>query len=80
MDDGSWAIAFLNVGGSPVNITCGVDCLAPTGWEGGQMLKVRDLWSHVDLPQRKASEGLTVANLEGDGGVVLFMVKPVWRN
>jgi len=73
--DGSWAVAFLNAGPFPVNLTCGAGCLNQTGWEPEQVLAVRDLWAHEDLPDILASGSLS-PSLPADGGVALYKLTP----
>jgi alpha-galactosidase len=79
LSDGSWAFAFVNTDPSPTaDLVCDAACLSLTGWEATQSLAVRDLWAHKMLPNTTASAGLSVTNLEGNGGARLLKVWPIW--
>jgi len=79
LEDGGWAIAFINADTAPVSLTCDVNCLSATGWETGQIIKVRDLWAHRDLPNTTLQKGIAVTNLEPNGGISLFKLTPLWN-
>jgi hypothetical protein len=78
--DGAWAISFLNVDISDRNVTCDyATCLAQTGWEPEQQLKVRDLWALQDVGVIKAGDGLSPSNpIQADGGAALYRVTPIF--
>jgi len=78
LEDGSWAIAFINAESTALDLTCDINCLSATGWEADQILSVRDLWAHANLPNTNPTMGLSVKNLAANGGIALFRVKPVW--
>jgi len=75
--DGSWAVAFVNVGSSTLNMNCDFHCLSTTGWGASQSLGVRDLWKRQTLPSRTAGEGIA-AVVPGNGGIALFKLTPRW--
>ena len=50
---GAVAAVFLNNAETDVPITCDIACFSSMGFTTGQVLGVRDLWSHTDLPQIK---------------------------
>jgi len=79
LEDGGWAIAFINADDAPFTMTCDENCLAVTGWEPAQELQVRDLWAHQELPTTTVQKGITVSNLAANGGVSLFKLTPLWK-
>jgi len=75
--DGSWAFAFLNADTISVTLTCDLDCLSITGWESNQIIKVRDIWRKMNT-NITLNNGITVKNLEPQGGVALLKLTPIY--
>lgn len=74
--DGDWALGFFNSGATNATVSCDSTCLQGTGWETGQVLTVRDLYAHTDLPEIVVgSESLSVY-LAADGGSALYKLTP----
>jgi len=77
LQDGSWAIAFINANPSTtMSMTCDGTCFTATGWDSNVILNVRDVWGKKDLPPTTVSKGISVTNLPTSGGVALFRVTP----
>jgi len=79
LDDGSWAIAFINADMTAASLTCDATCLSVTGWDANQILKVRDLWAHQDLPNTTVNQGLSVNQLEANGGIAFYKLTPIYN-
>jgi hypothetical protein len=78
--DGSWAVAFINVGLTASDITCDyASCLSGTGWEADQLVSVRDVWNAAELGVFPVSGGWNVTALDADGGVVLVKMTPYFN-
>jgi hypothetical protein len=79
-----WAIAMLNNGPAPANITCDAFCFQqllssrlPAGSTLPAALSVRDVWNHAPLPSLSdRGQGFSLSALvPGDGGVRLFTLR-----
>jgi len=76
LSDGSFALVFLNVGKSPLTLTCDEDCFAALNLSApGSTLALRDLWSHQDLPDLHSTELRFSVHLEPEGGHRMIIVK-----
>jgi len=78
--DGGWAVAFLNAESTPVSMTCSSECLGMTGWDQNQVIHVRDLWAKMDLAPTTVSKGVSVSNVEANGGISLLKLTPFWKS
>merc|ERR1712194_475905 len=73
--DGSYAMLFLNTGPKPMDVTCGEECWAATGWPArATTVAVRDLWNHTTIGTKLTSAPFTVSQMDPDGGVALFLL------
>ena len=80
LDDGSWAMTYINVGLNIADVDCDYSsCLAATGWEPEQLVTVRDVWAHADVGVFPASGGWNVSAMDADGGFAMFKLTP-WFN
>jgi len=73
MDDGSFAVVFLNNFPQNMNVTCDQTCFSMMKYPATQKLTVRDLWAHQDLGVIMATT--YTANVPGKGGCSMFRFK-----
>ena len=76
LDDGSWAVVFVNTGASPANVTCDGECFSQTGIPLGTTMHVRDVWRRAALPDFVLGP-YTALDVAPGGGVELFRMTPV---
>ena len=75
LNDGSYAMLFLNSGAAATDVTCDASCWAKTGLpQRTSVVAVRDLWLHTAVGNHSTSDDLTVPQLEPDGGVAMFLL------
>eukprot|EP00026_Physarum_polycephalum_P024116 Phypoly_transcript_30087.p1 GENE.Phypoly_transcript_30087~~Phypoly_transcript_30087.p1 ORF type:complete len:126 (+),score=17.88 Phypoly_transcript_30087:29-379(+) len=71
LQDGTWAVVFLNVGNKTQELTCDNQCFKAMGFEAPVTLVGRDLWQHMDV--WKSNGSLTYStNVTADGGVEML--------
>ena len=71
---GRWALVFLNVGATTVDLACDESCMAKTSLAGKEVM-VRDLWTHRDLGKQTVHT-LTAKALSPKGGHAMYLLTP----
>jgi len=75
LDDGSFAVVFLNNFPQVMNITCDQACFEQMKFKPGVQLTVRDLWQHKDI-DNIAPGTYTATGVQGGGGCVTLKFTP----
>jgi len=70
LNDGSWALHFLNNKNTVDDVTCDSACIGKLGFGTSDQLRVRDLWQHKDIGTIPANGNYTIRNLAPSGGSV----------
>jgi alpha-galactosidase len=71
-----YAMVFLNIGPTVVNISCDVSCFGVLSMPTNMVLLIRDLWSHQTIGTFIVSDGFTAVNVPSDGGVLMLKLTP----
>lgn len=81
LDDGAWAMVFINTGPVAVDIVCDVPtCIAKMGLANvGVTLHLRDIWVRADIGSVPADSGISVKNVSSNAGVVFLRVTPSFQ-
>jgi len=75
LNDGSFAVVFINNGANAMNITCNAACFAQMQFQSNVKLTVRDLFLHKTVAI--ISPGTyTAINVPGNGGSSIFRFYP----
>jgi len=75
MNDGSFAVVFLNNNPKDTDIVCDQTCFSGMKYPAGQKLMARDLWAHVDVGVIMA-DTFTAKTVPGQGGCAMFRFTP----
>jgi len=75
LNDGSFAVVFLNNNGKATDITCDQTCFSMMKYPASQKLSVRDLWAHQDAGVITPTT-FTAKAVPGQGGCAVFKFTP----
>eukprot|EP01121_Diplochlamys_sp_Union-15-3_P001049 TRINITY_DN1090_c0_g1_i1.p1 TRINITY_DN1090_c0_g1~~TRINITY_DN1090_c0_g1_i1.p1 ORF type:complete len:520 (+),score=61.44 TRINITY_DN1090_c0_g1_i1:109-1668(+) len=71
LHDGSWAVLFINIGLTDIDVTCDSDCFKQMGFTAGSVINIRDLWKHEDIGTI-STLSYTVNKVPVEGGSVML--------
>jgi len=74
LNDGSWAVAFLNNANTAADVACDADCFSKMDFKATDTLTVRDLWKRANIGTTQGS--YTVKNLPANGGSAVLKFTP----
>jgi len=75
LDDGSFAVVFLNNNPTPMDIACDQTCFNQMKYPPSQKISVRDLWAHSNVTTVTGS--YTASKVPGAGGCAMFRFSPI---
>jgi len=75
LNDGSFAVVFLNNFPNAMDITCDETCFAKMKYASGSKLTVRDLWAHTNVGTITVSS-FTAKTVPGAGGCAMYRFSP----